>query len=285
VLTLNGSNPSRFRDLYPYNPMTRSWVNRVMLSPQVLGKGDQSTVLRPDRLTTTDGRWITHIPLAAIQEVRPDGDTALTIILTDGVPRRLTGGNAYAASAFLAALTAALPEQRDPAGSALITTEEGGRIIKVWQVWCGALALLAAYVGYVWWTGATHGEAMGFAAFFAAPGVLLGGLLSFSVYFSFDGRLVLRRRGITVAATRHYHPNGKRAGWYKYTDTSGNEHTTSYGANRTTEEIHVVYDAERPPFSLAVEPLYSTVVKHVLGGGASLAILGLGLWGVLAPYI
>ncbi|KQX10608.1 hypothetical protein ASC82_23385 [Streptomyces sp. Root431] len=256
-----------------------------MLSPQVLGKGDQSTVLRPDRLTTTDGRWITHIPLAAIQEVRPDGDTALTIILTDGVPRRLTGGNAYAASAFLTALTAALPEQRDPAGSALITTEEGGRIIKVWQVWCGALALLAAYVGYVWWTGATHGEAMGFAAFFAAPGVLLGGLLSFSVYFSFDGRLVLRRRGITVAATRHYHPNGKRAGWYKYTDTSGNEHTTSYGANRTTEEIHVVYDAERPPFSLAVEPLYSTVVKHVLGGGASLAILGLGLWGVLAPYI
>ncbi|MEU7511881.1 hypothetical protein AB0B13_07700 [Streptomyces sp. NPDC042898] len=194
-----------------------------MLSPQVLSKGDQSAILRPDRLTTSDGRRITHIPLAAIQEVRPDGDTVLTIVLTDGVPRRLTGGNAYAASAFLTALTAALPEQRDPAGSALITTEEGGSIIKVWQVWCGALAL--------------------------------------------------------------YHPNGKRAGWYKYTDTSGNEHTTGYGANRATEEIHVVYDAESPTFSLAAEPLSSTVVKHVLGGGASLTILGLGLWGVLAPYI
>ncbi|MFE5716493.1 hypothetical protein ACFQ7J_37395 [Streptomyces sp. NPDC056501] len=31
----------------------------------------------------------------------------------------------------------------------LITTEEGGAVIKVWQVWAGGLALLAAYVGYV----------------------------------------------------------------------------------------------------------------------------------------
>ncbi|MFE1550205.1 hypothetical protein [Streptomyces sp. NPDC058718] len=256
-----------------------------MLSPQVLSKGDQSTVLRPDRLTTTEGRQITHIPLAAIQEVRPDGDTALTIVLTDGVTRRLTGGNAYAAAAFLTALTAALPEQRDPAGSALITTEDGGAVIKVWQMWAGGLALLAAYVGYVWWTGATHGDGMGFAAFFAAPGVLLGGLFTLAVFSSVQDRVILRRRGITVAATRHHHPNGKRASWYKYTDTSGNEHTTSYGSNRATAEIHVVYDAEKPQISAAVEPLYSTVVKHVLGGGVSLAILALGLWGVLAPYI
>ncbi|SEC78118.1 hypothetical protein [Streptomyces sp. TLI_105] len=256
-----------------------------MLSPQVLSKGDQYTVLRPDRLTTTEGRQITHIPLAAVQEVRADGDTAVEIVLTDGVTRRLPGGNAYAASAFLTALTAALPEQRDPAGSALVTTEETGPVIKVWQVWVGALTLLAAFGGYVWWTGSAHGPGMGFAAFFAAPGVLLGGLACAGVYDSVRTRVTLRRRGITVAAARHHYPNGKRASYYKYTDTSGNEHTTGYGSGRSTQEIHIVYDPETPSTSVAVEPLYSTVVKHVFYVSVSLAVLALGLWGVLAPYL
>ncbi|MFF9849639.1 hypothetical protein [Streptomyces litmocidini] len=256
-----------------------------MLSPQVLSKGDQYTVLRPDRLTTTEGRQVTHIPLAAVQEVRADGDTALQIVLTDGATRRLPGGNAYATSAFLTALTAALPEQRDPAGSALVTTEETGAVIKVWQVWIGALTLLAAFGGYVWWTGSAHGAGMGFAAFFAAPGTLLGGLSCVGVLFSIRTRATLRRRGITVAAARHYHPNGRRASYYKYTDTSGNEHTTGYGSGRSTQEIHIVYDPETPSTSVAVEPLYVTVVKHAFYASASLALLALGLWGVLAPYI
>ncbi|MGA5067165.1 hypothetical protein ACPB9E_25930 [Streptomyces exfoliatus] len=256
-----------------------------MLSPQVLSKGDHSTVLRPDRLTTTEGRLITHIPLAAVQEVRPDGDTALEIVLTDGVTRRLAGGNAYAASAFLAALTAALPEQRNPAGSALVTTEESGAVIKVWQVWTGGVAFLAACVGYVWWTGSTHGDGMGMAAFGGLVGVIVGAPLTLATYASISNRMVLRRRGITVAATRPYHPNGKRASWYRFTDTSGNEHTTSYGSNRATEEIHVVYDPENPSLNSATEPFYSTIAKHLFGGAASLAILALGLWGVLAPYV
>ncbi|MFJ8658284.1 hypothetical protein [Streptomyces sp. NPDC093795] len=256
-----------------------------MLSPQVLSKGDQYTVLRPDRLTMTEGREITHVPLAAVQEVRPDGDKALTIVLTDGVTRRLQGGNAYATSAFLTAVTAALPERRDPAGSALVTTEDRGAVIKVWQVWTGGVAFLAACVGYVWWTGSTHGDGMGMAAFGGLFGLIIGVPLTFLAFDGVTNRAVLRRRGITVAATRHYHPNGKRASWYKFTDTSGNEHTTSYGANRSTPEIHVVYDPERPSRNAAVEPLYSTVVKFLFGGGVSLAILALGLWGVLAPYI
>ncbi|MGW8367039.1 hypothetical protein ACWGK1_41760 [Streptomyces wedmorensis] len=256
-----------------------------MLSPQILGKGDQYTVLRPDRLTTTAGRQITHIPLTAVQEVRPDGDTALTIVLTDGATRRLTGGNAYSAAAFHAALTAALPAQRDPAGSALVTTEDEGSVIEVWQVWVGVLTALAAFGGYVWWTGSAHGADMGFVAFFAAPGALLGVLSCAGVYVSVGTRVTLRRRGITVAAARHYYPNGKRASYYKYTDTSGNEHTTDYGSGRPTQEIHIVYDPEAPSTSVAVEPLYATVVKHLFYASLSLAILALGLWGVLAPYI
>ncbi|MEU3688166.1 hypothetical protein [Streptomyces narbonensis] len=256
-----------------------------MLSPQVLSKGDEYTVLRPDRLTTTAPRLITHIPLAAVREVRPAGETALEIVLTDGVTRRLAGGNPYATSAFLTALTAALPAQRDPAGSALITTEESGGMIKRWHVWLGVLTLLGAYVGYIWWTGSAHGPGMGMAAFFAAPAVLLGALLTLATVSNAMDRATLRRRGITVAAARHYHPNGKRAGYYKFTDTSGNEHTTSYGSNRATEEIHVVYDPERTRLNAAVEPLYATVVKHVIYLSLSVAILALGLWGVLAPYL
>ncbi|MFJ6486433.1 MULTISPECIES: hypothetical protein [unclassified Streptomyces] len=227
----------------------------------------------------------THIPLAAVQEVRPDGDKALQIVLTDGVTRRLQGGNEYATSAFLTALIAALPARRDPAGSALITTEEGGAVIKIWQVWTGGAAFLAVFVGYVWWTGSTYGDGMGMAAFVGAPAVIFGGLFTFVAISSAKDRVVLRRRGITVAAARHYHPNGKRASWYAFTDISGNEHTTSYGSGRVTEEIHVVYDPENTRLNAAVEPLFTTVLKHLLGGGVSLTILALGLWGVLAPYI
>ncbi|MFJ9596655.1 hypothetical protein ACIRS3_28355 [Streptomyces virginiae] len=199
--------------------------------------------------------------------------------------RRLQGGNAYATSAFHTALTAALPERRDPAGSALIATEEGGAVIKVWQAWTGGAALLAAFVGYVWWTGSTHGGGMGAAAFFGAPAVILGGLFTFAAVSSAKDRAVLRRRGITVVAARRYHPNGKRASSYAFTDTSGNEHTTSYGSGRATDEIHVVYDPENTRLNAAVEPLFSTVLKHLLGGGTSLTILTFGLWGVLAPYV
>ncbi|MFJ8011142.1 hypothetical protein [Streptomyces sp. NPDC096339] len=257
-----------------------------MISPQVLSKGAHITVLRPDHLKITEDRLITTIPLAAVQEVRPDGETALTLVLTDGVTRRLPGGNAYSAEAFRTALTAALPEQRDPAGSSLITTETGGLTIPVWAVWGGVLAFLAACTGYVWWTGSAHGGNMGLAAFGALLGLLIGGPSTAALVISARDRVALARRGITVVATRVYYPNGKRASHYRFTDASGNELTTTYGSGRTTDEIHVVYDPEGPSHRhAAVEPVYSTVTKHLIGAVFAAGILVLGVWGAAAPYL
>ncbi|MFE6223850.1 hypothetical protein [Streptomyces sp. NPDC057854] len=257
-----------------------------MLSPQVLAQGDHIAILRSDHLTIERDRVRTTVPLAAVEEVRQTGATSLVLVLTDGATRPLPDGNTYSAPAFRAAVTAALPERRDPAGSALLTTEETAHSIPRWAVWLGVLGFLGAYAGYVWWTASAHGEGMGAAAFGAVPGLLLGGMWLVVVGVSVRDRVLLARRGITVVATRAYLPNGRKASHYTFTDASGNELKTSYGANRPTAEIHVVYDPENPPARhAAVEPAYATVLKHALGAVCAGGILALGLWGALAPYL
>ncbi|MCX4982640.1 hypothetical protein [Streptomyces sp. NBC_00572] len=255
-----------------------------MLSSQVLTKGDTDAILDPGLLTISRDRLITRIPLAAVQEVHPRGDKALEIVLTDRAVHRIEGGNAYATTAFLTALNNALPEERDPAGSALVTTEEGGFILKMWQAWTGGAAALAAYVGYVWWTAAAHGGGMGLAAFAGLLALLVGLLSTFAVVMSVIDKAVLARRGITVVARRAYYPNGKKARHYTFTDTSGNEHSQD-APHRVTENIHVVYDPEKPARHAARETVFMIVLKHTSGGALALGILSLGLWGVLAPYI
>ncbi|WP_055602725.1 hypothetical protein [Streptomyces aureus] len=255
-----------------------------MLSSQVLTKGDTDAILDPDLLTIRRDRLITRIPLAAVQEIRPRGDKALDVVLTDRTVHRIEGGNAYATSAFLTALDNALPEERDPAGSALVTTEDGGFTLKMWQVWTGGAAVLAAYVGYVWWTTSAHGGDMGMAAFAGLLALLVGLLSTFAVLSNLHDKVVLARRGITVVAKRAYHPNGKKARHYTFTDTSGNEYTQD-APNRVTENIHVVYDPEKPALHAARETVFMIALKHTSGGALALGILFLGLWGVLAPYI
>ncbi|WP_399933509.1 hypothetical protein [Streptomyces kanamyceticus] len=255
-----------------------------MLSSQVLAHGDVDTILDSGRLTVRRGRLITYIPLAAVREVRPRGDKALEVVLTDGALHRVEGGNAYATAAFLTALNNALPEERDPAGSALITTEDDGFVLKIWQAWTGGAAVLAVYVGYVWWTGATHGGNMGFLAFVGALGTLIGLLCALAVLGNAVDRVILARRGITVLAKRAYHPNGKKARYYTFTDTSGNEYTQD-APNRVTENIHVVYDPRMPSRYKARETLFMITLKHLSGGALSLGVLWLGGWAVLAPYL
>ncbi|MFF9341448.1 MULTISPECIES: hypothetical protein [unclassified Streptomyces] len=257
-----------------------------MRSPQVLAKGDHIAILREGHLTIEQDRVITTVPLAAVEEVRQSGAASLVLVLTDGVTRPLPEGNAYSAPAFRAAVTEALPESRDPAGSALLTTEEGRGAIPVWAVWLGVLGFLGAYVAYVWWTGAAHGPEMGMAAFGAVLGLFLGGFGLLGAVSSARDRVLLARRGITVVATRVYHPNGRRASYYRFTDASGNELNTTYGSGRPTNEIHVVYDPEAPSRRHAAsEPAYATVVKHALGLLTAATVLALGLWGALAPYV
>jgi hypothetical protein len=54
-----------------------------MLSSQVLVHGDTDAILDSGCLAVRRDRQITHIPLAAVGEVRPRGDKALDVMLTE----------------------------------------------------------------------------------------------------------------------------------------------------------------------------------------------------------
>jgi hypothetical protein len=56
-----------------------------MLSSQVLVHGDTDAILGSGRLAVRRDRQITHIPLAAVGEVRPRGDKALDACSLNGV--------------------------------------------------------------------------------------------------------------------------------------------------------------------------------------------------------
>ncbi|MFD6889016.1 hypothetical protein [Streptomyces sp. NPDC059957] len=82
------------------------------------------------------------------------------IVLTDGATHRVSGGNPTATAAFAAALNRTLPEDRDPAGSALATTGSlpGGEPIRItWRAHGRTAAIVLAYLGYTIWAGVTRG--------------------------------------------------------------------------------------------------------------------------------
>ncbi|MFJ5828924.1 hypothetical protein [Streptomyces sp. NPDC093089] len=255
-----------------------------MLSPQILAKGADSAVLEDDRLVITTTGTRKEIPLAVIQEVRRDTETSLEVVLTDGVPHRVTGGNPTATTLFHTALDAALPAERDPAGSALVTVEDDPGAVPWWSVLGWSTAFVAAYTGYVWWTAAAHGGAMAFIAFFAGFGTLFGLLGVLATASNLHDRWVLKRRGVTVRATADHYPNGKRSEYYKYTDTHGNEYLQR-GSSNSTPHIHVVYDPRKTGRHVQRKWLPVLVTQYAFGSLAALGVLALGLWGVLAPYI
>ncbi|MFE0649320.1 DUF3592 domain-containing protein [Streptomyces sp. NPDC059534] len=255
-----------------------------MLSPQILTKGAESAVLEGERLVVTTADTRKEIPLAAIREVRRDTETSLKVVLTDGAPHWVMGGNPTATALFHTALDAALPEERDPAGSSLVTVTDDPGAIPWWKVLGWSVAFLAAYTGYVWWTTVAHGGEMGFIAFVAGFGTLIGLLSVLAVVSNLWDRWVLNRRGVTVLATADHYPNGKRSEFYKYTDTHGNEYLQR-GSSNSTPHIQVVYDPQKPSRHLQRKWLPFVVVQYFFGTLAALGVLALGLWGVLAPYL
>ncbi|MFD3532087.1 hypothetical protein [Streptomyces sp. NPDC058664] len=254
-----------------------------MISSQVLAKGNDSATLHPDRLIISQegGRVRKEIPLVAVHRAGRDGETGIRVHLTDGEVHWIPGGNATATEAFLDALSAALPEERDPAGSALVTVEEK-EPFRAWVWWTGGITVLLAYVGYVTWVGGTHGIGHAVLTSVSLFGAVLGLLGAVGAVSSFlDGR-TLARRGITVVATRGRYPNGKRHGYFTYTDPSGNEYTNH--SSRSSETVHLVYDPESPGSSRVRQTFAWMTVKHVLGLGTALGLLWLGALGVAAPF-
>ncbi|MEU7073515.1 hypothetical protein AB0B30_23685 [Streptomyces narbonensis] len=255
-----------------------------MISSQVLIKDGSTAALTPDRLTLTrdSGRVRVEIPLAVVQRADPSGETGIRVHLTDEAVHSIPGGNATATAAFLAALNAALPEERDPAGSALVTTEvnEGTR---PWVRWSAGGAVLLAYLGYVTWVGVTYNGGASFLTVVATLVALLGLACVVGVVSKALDRVTLARRGITVIGIRGHHPNGVPKKYFAFTDTSGNEHLSD--STRSGQTAHIVYDPERPGTNVARQPLAWVLVKYTLSLIIAIGILGLGALGIAVPYL
>jgi len=260
-----------------------------MVSSQILIGGDGAeTVLEGGGLRLVDRRTRTEIPLAVVQEARTDGGRHVEIVLTDSSVHRVDGGNPTAATAFVAALTAALPARRDPAGSARVTVtplappeeaEEAEYHPKYRRRQLILLALILAYVGYTIWVGVVRGAEVIIAPIAAAIPLALGaGLLFLAVNVTLV-HIALKRRGITVPASFDFRTKD-RAAWYKFTDADGVERSAR-GKNRGPV-TRVAYDPEDPQdysFDLSGK---RTLLRAgsltlgalpLLGGGAALAVL------------
>ncbi|MCJ1677529.1 hypothetical protein MTF65_09315 [Streptomyces sp. APSN-46.1] len=260
-----------------------------MVSSQILIGGDGAeTVIEGGGLRLVDRRTRTEIPLVVVQEARTDGGRHVEIVLTDSAVHRVDGGNPTAATAFVTALTAALPARRDPTGSARVTVtplapaeepEEAEYHPKYRRRQVITLALLLVYVGYTIWVGVVRGAEVIIAPITAAIPLALGaGLLFLAVnvalvYFA------LKRRGITVPASFDFRTKDGAA-WYKFTDADGVERS-GRGKNRGPV-TRVAYDPEDPrdySFDLSGKStllragLLTLGALPLLGGGAALAVL------------
>ncbi|MFD0140977.1 MULTISPECIES: hypothetical protein [unclassified Streptomyces] len=260
----------------------------AMVSSQILIGGGTETVLEGDGLRLVDRHTRTEIPLAVVREARADGGRHVEIVLTDAAVHRVDGGNPTAATAFVAALTAALPERRDPAGSARVTVtpltppeepEKPENHPKYRRRQLTFLALLLVHVGYTVWTGVARGAETIIAPLAAAIPLALGaGLLFLGVTVTLV-HFALQRRGITVAASFDFRTRDGAA-WYRFTDADGVERS---GRGKNIGPVaRVVYDPEDPQdysFGLsgrrtALKSLALTLgALPLLGGGAALAAL------------
>ncbi|MGW5634686.1 hypothetical protein [Streptomyces sp. NPDC003832] len=201
------------------------------------------------------------IPLAAVREVRAAQARAVDIVLTDGVIHRVEGGNPTATAAFAAALTAALPEQRDPAGSALVTSSAERRAgFGDWWPLAAAALVVAGYLAYAVWVAATHGaRVLGVVVGLLPLGLGLFGLGT-TVQETFR-RILLSRRGITVLA-HAVGTTGKRSVVFEYTDTEGRTHT--YACRRRMPATQLSYDPLKPGRAVHALSLPLAVAKAVV---------------------
>ncbi|MET9385919.1 DUF3592 domain-containing protein [Streptomyces sp. NPDC002928] len=244
-----------------------------MTSTQILRGRDVSAALDADGVHLTRSGERVDIPLAAVREVRAAGDRVVEIVLTDGVAHRVEGGNPTANAAFAAALTTALPERRDPAGSALVTVvaEPRGGINYGW------LALYAsgplAFVAYAVWVGVTHGARVVGVVVGVVPLVLGIAFIGTAVHDVFR-RTILRRRGITVLAEA-VGRSGKKHTVYEYTDTDGAVH--QYRCKRSNPRFQIAYDPRKPERAAHAIWLPELLVRLVVLFGGSVFWLFVGV--------
>ncbi|MFE4636998.1 hypothetical protein ACFRJ1_26940 [Streptomyces sp. NPDC056773] len=215
------------------------------------------------------------VPLAAIAEVRvAEADArAMEIVLTDGEVHHIEGVNADATAAFVTRLGNALPEQRDPGGSALIIRPAAAPEGVPWvRLTVFALVLLAC-IGYTIWVGVTHGARV--IGVVAGLVVLFLGLVTVGVTLEKVAlRRYLARHGVTVEAERVGRSGSGPL--YYYNDEAGVPRQYSGGSGAHT--IPVTYDPVRPHRAAHVSGVVAVVCKAVLALIAEALVLMLAVW-------
>ncbi|GAA2922274.1 hypothetical protein [Streptomyces enissocaesilis] len=199
-------------------------------------------------------------------------------MLTDGVAYRVDGGNPTTTAAFVTALSAALPEQRDPAGSAKVAVTELEQperhtpSLKYRARVAVAGIPVLAYLGYTIWVGIAHGLEVIFVILGSVP-FFLGLLLLFTAYVLILEQVVLTLRGITVVGTFGFRTKDGAA-WYKFTDMDGVERTHR-GKNRGRHN-RITYDPRDPVVASSQLAWGPVVLKASASLASGLPLLGIG---------
>lgn len=215
----------------------------------------------------------TTIPLAVVREVRVPAPRSVEFVLTDGTTHRVEGDNPTATAAFAEAVTGALPEERDPAGAALVTTTGSGQAEGVQWGWLALFATpVLGYVGYAVWVGVTRGARVAGVILGLIP-LVLGLVALITAVQEVFRRIVLARRGITVRA-EHVGRTGKKSTLYAYVDADGRRRT--YTSTRKRPVALLAYDPGKPERAVHHAWLGEVIgrVAALLVGGALLLLLG-----------
>ncbi|MEU7011761.1 DUF3592 domain-containing protein [Streptomyces sp. NPDC046332] len=222
--------------------------------------------------TRTEG--LTVVPLAAVAEARvaeAPGRPGLEIVLTDGEVHRVDGVAEAAAASFATTLSDALPDRRDPAGSALVTrpAAHGTRWARI-----AVVAVIAlAYAGYGVWVDDSPGTRDLGVTTGLFP-LVVGLSVCLLAVEEVLRRTHLARHGVTTDA-EPVGTGGARPRYY-FNDSDGVPRPYAGGSGAST--VTVVYDPRRPD-RVAHEARPATVIRKVallLAGGSLL--LWLGVW-------
>lgn len=243
-----------------------------------MGRGTSAT-LDPDHLRVfRRGGGRTDIPLAAVREARAGDGLLVEIVLTDGVTHQLQGRNPTATAAFVTALNDALPEEREPAGSTLVTTGAAGPDGATDRARLKLLAWLVgvplAYVAYVVGVGVTLGSDYALGLTLTGIPLLLGLVTLAITVFKTVVRVRLARRGITVRAARSYDALGRPVARYDFTATDGVAY--GYRSNRNASHVDVVYDPRSPQDNVGAGSFVLVVLRYTVTYAFALALLALG---------
>lgn len=231
-------------------------------------------------LTLSRADGLSVIPLEAIAEVRAPELPDFEIVLTDGEVHHVEGVDPAATETFAATLTGALPGQRDPAGSALVTMPGTTPVVEGVPLGLVALAVpVLAYVGYAIWVGVTYGARV-IGVLVGAFVLLLGLALCALAAQEVARRIVLGRRGVTVEA--------ERTGWseegpmYYYNDTAGVPHP--YVCRRDASTVLVTYDPLQPDRAVHHVRLPVVIGKVILLLLLGALLLWLGAWAAFGLF-